>query len=94
MKKQIELHGTDFQKKVWRALMTIPKGETRTYSEVARMIGKPKAVRAVASAIAKNTIPVLIPCHRVVPQSGGIGKYRWGAKKKAQLLASEGVTIK
>jgi AraC family transcriptional regulator, regulatory protein of adaptative response / methylated-DNA-[protein]-cysteine methyltransferase len=85
----IDVKATAFQWKVWRALQQIPAGETRAYAEVARRIGKPKAIRAVASACAKNPVCLVVPCHRVVPSSGGSGKYRWGAERKARLLAME-----
>lgn len=81
--------GTEFQRRVWEYLRTVPRGQTRTYSEVAAGIGKPKAVRAVASACAANRIAVAIPCHRVVPAAGGAGQYRWGAERKKKLLESE-----
>ena len=85
----IDVKATAFQWKVWRALQQIPAGETRAYAEVARRIGKPRAVRAVASACAKNPVCLVVPCHRVVPSTGGTGKYRWGADRKARLLADE-----
>lgn len=85
----IDVKATAFQWKVWRALQQIPAGETRAYAEVARRIGKPKAVRAVASACARNPVALVVPCHRVVPASGGTGKYRWGTARKAALLAAE-----
>jgi AraC family transcriptional regulator, regulatory protein of adaptative response / methylated-DNA-[protein]-cysteine methyltransferase len=85
----IDVKATAFQWKVWRALQQIPYGETRAYAEVAKSIGKPKAVRAVASACANNPVAILVPCHRVVPTAGGTGKYRWGTKRKARLLATE-----
>jgi AraC family transcriptional regulator of adaptative response/methylated-DNA-[protein]-cysteine methyltransferase len=85
----IDVKATAFQWKVWRALQQIPAGETRAYAEVARRIGRPKAVRAVASACANNPVCLVVPCHRVVPSSGGTGKYRWGADRKAALLAAE-----
>lgn len=88
-KSKLDIQGTVFQKKVWSALLKISKGEVKTYSEVARMIGKPKAIRAVASAIAKNEIGLLIPCHRVVPSVGGVGKYRWGSERKRKILDAE-----
>lgn len=90
---KIELQGTDFQKQVWRALMEIKPGTTKTYKQVAEMIGKPTAVRAVASAIGKNTIPVLVPCHRVIRSDGKIGGYRWGIRRKKKLLKDEGIHI-
>jgi AraC family transcriptional regulator of adaptative response/methylated-DNA-[protein]-cysteine methyltransferase len=85
----IDVQATAFQWKVWRALQRIPYGETRAYAEVARSIGNPKAVRAVASACARNPVCVVVPCHRVVPSGGGTGKYRWGAERKQALLAGE-----
>ncbi len=85
----IKLKGTDFQIKVWRALMQIPFGTTVCYEEVALMIGQPKATRAVASAIAKNNISYIIPCHRVIRKSGAIHKYRWGSELKKEMLKYE-----
>lgn len=82
--------GTPFQLRVWKTLMDIPRGKTCTYSEIAEKIMKPTAVRATATAIANNPISLLIPCHRVVPVIGGVGKYAWGAEKKQQLLEIEG----
>lgn len=85
---------TPFQKKVWAALRAIPRGEVRTYGEIARAIGSPKAYRAVASACAANPNPIIVPCHRVVPASGGVGDYAYGGpKKKRVLLESEGVFL-
>jgi AraC family transcriptional regulator of adaptative response/methylated-DNA-[protein]-cysteine methyltransferase len=85
----IDVRATAFQWKVWRALQQIPVGETRAYAEVARSMGRPTAARAVARACATNPVCLVVPCHRVVPSSGGIGGYRWGRTRKAQLLASE-----
>lgn len=85
----IDVKATAFQWKVWRALQQIPVGETQAYAEVARRIGKPKAVRAVASACANNPVALVVPCHRVVPSTGGAGNYRWGPERKAALLAAE-----
>jgi AraC family transcriptional regulator of adaptative response/methylated-DNA-[protein]-cysteine methyltransferase len=84
------LRGTEFQQRVWKSLRQIPMGEVRSYSEVAREIGKPRAVRAVASACARNPVALLVPCHRVVPKTGGSGSYRWGAERKRALLGMEG----
>ncbi|HEX2252772.1 MAG TPA: bifunctional DNA-binding transcriptional regulator/O6-methylguanine-DNA methyltransferase Ada [Thermoanaerobaculia bacterium] len=81
--------GTDFQRRVWQALTEIPRGETRSYSEVAAGLGRPRAARAVARACATNPLAVVVPCHRVVPASGGPGGYRWGAERKGRLLAGE-----
>ena len=85
--------GTDFQKRVWRALQDIPYGQTRSYSEVADAIGRPSACRAVGSANGKNPIPILIPCHRVVAASGALGGYAWGPRVKQQLLDLEKRTL-
>jgi AraC family transcriptional regulator of adaptative response/methylated-DNA-[protein]-cysteine methyltransferase len=85
----IDVTATAFQWKVWRALQQIPAGETRAYADVARRIGKPRASRAVANACANNPVALVVPCHRVVPSSGGTGKYRWGAERKAALLQME-----
>lgn len=85
----LDIHGTVFQERVWRALQTIPAGETASYAEVAKKIGKPKASRAVASACAANPIAVVIPCHRVVRKGGAISGYRWGKERKQQLLERE-----
>ena len=85
----IDVQATAFQWQVWRALQRIPYGETRAYGEVARSIGKPNAVRAVASACANNPVALVVPCHRVVPKAGGTGEYRWGSDRKARLIAAE-----
>jgi len=87
MKKMKQL--TKFQKKVYQAAKTIPKGEVRTYGWVANMIGQPNASRAVGNALNKNPFPVIVPCHRVVA-SNSLGGFASGLKKKKQLLRSEG----
>lgn len=84
---------TSLQHQVWRALTTIPAGQTRTYGEVAAMIGYGHAVRAVAQACAANPCAVVVPCHRVVPRAGGVGGYRWGEHRKKGLLALESVVF-
>lgn len=89
-KQKLDPHSTPFQKEVWKALIRIKKGKTKTYREVAEMIKKPSAVRAVASAIAKNNIAILIPCHRVIRNDGKPGEFRWGEKLKNILLKAEG----
>lgn len=81
--------GTDFQQLVWQALQTIPCGETTTYAEIARRIGRPKAYRAVANACAQNALSILIPCHRVVHKNSRLSGYYWGADIKAALLKDE-----
>src|SRR3989344_4101680 len=90
-----KLKGTDFQKKVWRKLLTIPKGKTITYKELARKVGKPRAIRAVANAVGANPLIITIPCHRVIGSDGSIGGYsgRGGIKTKRALLIKEGVKI-
>lgn len=81
--------GTDFQKRVWAVLSTIPAGETRTYAQIAELIGEPNAVRAVARACAANPVALIIPCHRVVRKGGALSGYRWGAERKQALLDLE-----
>jgi AraC family transcriptional regulator, regulatory protein of adaptative response / methylated-DNA-[protein]-cysteine methyltransferase len=85
----VMLAGTAFQVKVWQALLTIPMGAVTTYSEIARRIGRPEAVRAAASAIGANAIGYLIPCHRVLRSTGAIGGYRWGEARKRVMLGME-----
>ena len=85
----LDLRGTAFQLQVWQALRQIPAGETRSYRQVAQSIGRPRAVRAVASACAANKLALVIPCHRVVRQDGALSGYRWGTARKALLLARE-----
>ena len=82
--------GTDFQRRVWDALRGIPRGETRSYAQVAELIGQPGAVRAVARACASNPLALVVPCHRVVRKSGELSGYRWGADRKRTLLDGEG----
>jgi AraC family transcriptional regulator of adaptative response/methylated-DNA-[protein]-cysteine methyltransferase len=85
----LDLIGTAFQERVWRSLQEIPRGSTRSYRAVARAVGQPRAVRAVASAIAKNRLAVMVPCHRVIREDGKLGGYRWGVTTKQQLLEAE-----
>ena len=89
----LDLRGTAFQLKVWQALRRIPRGETRSYSQLARELGSPKATRAVARACATNRVAIVVPCHRVVGASGSLTGYRWGVERKRQLLELEGVNI-
>jgi AraC family transcriptional regulator of adaptative response/methylated-DNA-[protein]-cysteine methyltransferase len=86
---QIDLRGTAFQLKVWQALRRIPRGETRSYSQLARELGDPKATRAVARACATNRVAIVVPCHRVVGARGSLTGYRWGVERKRQLLEAE-----
>jgi AraC family transcriptional regulator of adaptative response/methylated-DNA-[protein]-cysteine methyltransferase len=85
----LDMRGTAFQMKVWQFLLRIREGDTLSYSEVAAQIDKPKAVRAVASACARNRIAILVPCHRVLRGDGSLGGYRWGLQRKQTLLAME-----
>jgi AraC family transcriptional regulator of adaptative response/methylated-DNA-[protein]-cysteine methyltransferase len=85
----LDLRATAFQMRVWEALRCIPRGETRTYSEIACAIGQPTAVRAVARACATNPVAVVIPCHRVIGSNGDLTGYRWGVERKRQLLEIE-----
>ncbi|HVZ82758.1 MAG TPA: methylated-DNA--[protein]-cysteine S-methyltransferase, partial [Terracidiphilus sp.] len=86
----LDLRGTAFQLRVWQALRRIPRGETRTYSQLAREMGIPNSTRAVARACALNRVSLMVPCHRVVGVSGSLTGYRWGVERKRQLLAAEG----
>jgi len=85
----LELVGTDFQKRVWRALVTIPYGETRSYSQIAAQIGAPRAVRAVGAANGRNPIPIIVPCHRVIGASGKLVGFGGGLGWKRLLLDLE-----
>ena len=89
MSLPLEMGGTAFQQAVWTALRQIPPGQTVTYSELAQQVGRPRAVRAVASACAANVLAVLVPCHRVVRRDGSPSGYRWGLARKQALLARE-----
>jgi AraC family transcriptional regulator of adaptative response/methylated-DNA-[protein]-cysteine methyltransferase len=85
----LDIYGTAFQVKVWQALQQIPVGQTKSYTDVAKAIGKPKAFRAVANACGKNPVPILVPCHRVIRGNGDLGGYSGGLDKKIQLLKIE-----
>jgi O-6-methylguanine DNA methyltransferase len=85
----LDIRATAFQRRVWEALQEIPRGETRSYSALAKHIGSPSGARAVARACASNRIAIAIPCHRIVKENGDLGGYRWGTKRKEQLLALE-----
>jgi len=89
LKLPLDVQGTVFQRRVWKALQSIPAGRTVSYREVAAAIGQPLAHRAVASACAANKLAVAIPCHRVVRTDGKLGGYRWGLERKQRLLANE-----
>ena len=85
----LDLEGTPFQVKVWKALLEIPYGETRSYGEIARRIGRPQAARAVGMANHSNPIPIIVPCHRVIAADGSLGGYAGGLPMKARLLRLE-----
>ena len=85
----LHLKGTNFQIKVWQALLKIPAGRITSYEAIARLINRPKAVRAVANAVAHNPIAFLIPCHRVIRKTGAVGGYRWGSTRKKAMLIWE-----
>jgi len=85
----LDMRGTFFQRTVWHELQKTTEGEVISYQELARRLGRPDAVRAVAGALARNRIAVLIPCHRVIRSDGALGGYRWGIERKAALLKKE-----
>jgi len=89
----LDIMGTEFQKSVWRAMLKIPYGKTKSYGEIAQAIGKPKAVRAVGGACGANSIPVLVPCHRVLAANKKIGGFSSGLGWKCKLLELEGIAI-
>lgn len=90
---RLDIETSDLEEKVMQKLLEIPRGEVRTYSWLAAQVGKPKAVRAVANYVARNSVPFLVPCHRVVPAGGGVGKYAYGSPMKRELLRREGVDV-
>lgn len=85
----LDIQGTAFQRRVWQALRRIPAGATASYTEIARKIGQPAAVRAVAQACGANPVAVAVPCHRILRSDGGLGGYRWGVERKKKILARE-----
>lgn len=87
---ELDMRGTAFQQEVWRKLLEIPRGETRSYTQLAASLGRPKAIRAVGAACGQNRIGVLVPCHRVVRTDGSLAGYRWGLNRKRALLEAEG----
>ena len=89
----LEMVGSAFQRRVWRYLLRLDPGQCLTYGEVARHIGQPGAARAVGAAVGANPVPILVPCHRVLPASGGAGHYGGGERRKRWLLSSEGVAL-
>lgn len=92
-KIKLHIQGTDFQLKVWEALLKIPTGNLSTYSNVAARIGNPKASRAVGTALARNPVAYLIPCHRVIKKVGRIGEYRWGNTRKTAIIGWEAAQV-
>ena len=86
----LDMRGTEFQRSVWSALLTIPFGQTRSYGDIARQIGNPKAVRAVGLANGQNPVPVIVPCHRVIGANGKLTGFGGGVETKQWLLAHEG----
>jgi AraC family transcriptional regulator of adaptative response/methylated-DNA-[protein]-cysteine methyltransferase len=86
----LDLRATAFQMRVWEALRRIPRGETRSYAQLAQSLGQPTAVRAVARACATNPVAVVVPCHRVIGSDGKLTGYRWGVERKNKLLELEG----
>lgn len=91
---ELDFVGTEFQKKVWQALLTIPFGETRSYGQIAEQIGSPKAVRAVGAANGRNPISIIAPCHRVIGSTGELTGFAGGLEAKAHLLDLEGSQVK
>ncbi len=89
---QLDLRGTEFQREVWEALLHIPRGQVISYGDVANDIGRPKASRAVGSAVGQNPVSLVVPCHRVVQRGGGLGNYGWGVDLKKTILKKEGVS--
>ncbi len=85
----LEVHATAFQRRVWQELQKIPRGATRTYTQVAKSLGKPRSVRAVARACATNPVSIVVPCHRVIRADGALAGYRWGLSRKQKLLEKE-----
>jgi len=87
---KLDLHGSDFQKRVWKSLLNIPYGKTASYKDIAAMIGAPYAIRAVGGACGKNPVPIIVPCHRVISADGNLGGYSGGLRIKKALLKLEG----
>ena len=90
---RLHLIGAPFQIKVWEALLTVPSGHVTTYSDIAAAIGRPKAVRAVGTAVGRNPVSFLIPCHRAIQKAGGLGGYHWGLGVKRAMLAWEAARL-
>lgn len=90
----LDLTGTLFQRRVWDELCAIPAGETRSYGEIARRIGRPDAPRAVGAAVGANPVSILVPCHRALAADGSLHNYRYGLERKARLLELEGALVR
>lgn len=88
----LDLRGTEFQKEVWLALMSVAKGFVCSYSEVAEIVNRPDAVRAVGTAVGANPVSLIVPCHRVIQKGGRLGSYAWGSELKEKILLQEGVS--
>ena len=88
----LDVHATAFQRRVWNELQKIPCGTTKTYTQIARALGKPRSIRAVARACATNPVSIVVPCHRVIRTDGTLAGYRWGLQRKEKLLQREGAT--
>jgi AraC family transcriptional regulator of adaptative response/methylated-DNA-[protein]-cysteine methyltransferase len=88
----LDVQATAFQRRVWNELQRIPRGTTKTYMQIARALGSPKSVRAVARACATNPVSVVVPCHRVIRTDGTLAGYRWGLQRKQKLLEREAAT--
>lgn len=89
----LDICATAFQWRVWQALQRIPRGQTRSYGQIAAQIGAPRSVRAVANACARNRLAIIVPCHRVIREDGSLGGYRWGIERKRALLAREAQAV-
>ncbi len=90
----LDVQATAFQRRVWQELQKIPRGTTRTYTQVARALGKPRSVRAVARACATNPVSIVVPCHRVIRTDGSLAGYRWGLQRKEKLLERESAGLR
>ena len=90
----LDVQATAFQRRVWQELQKIPRGTTRTYTQVARALGKPRSVRAVARACATNPVSIVVPCHRVIRTDGSLAGYRWGLQRKEKLLERESARLR
>jgi AraC family transcriptional regulator, regulatory protein of adaptative response / methylated-DNA-[protein]-cysteine methyltransferase len=89
----LDLQGTPFQKRVWETLLEVPRGTTCSYSQLAQKVGNPRAVRAVASACARNPVGLIVPCHRILRSDGSLGGYYWGLERKRALLHLEKANV-